>query len=459
MPNNFSLAFAGQQYDRAALSVASPPPQSLTGPSVLDAVQAPLSNLGLALANASLAISSLTVEQERLRNTLESFNASLLKMIDLRQTQAPAGDAGKTSTAPASTQNARQAYDASTTRLSATVDKAQAPVVDLALAGMTQLVDGLNGLAEVMPKATAAITLLSAAIAPLLSGILGAVADKVFDKVAGRVLEKGAARIHPKLGELFSDSAETKKTDKPGKPGKRKGSPPNTNRRGSKNPAITQVEVRRSGEVLSSQASPAKKAASSFMEKASKATKLGSRVAMPLVLAGAAVNAVRGLQANDSKAVGRAVGSAVGTVAVGYGGMLLGRTVGTFVGGAIGSLIAPGAGTLAGAFIGGTLGGMIGGLAGNDLGQALGEKVGEKLSNTPDRLGSASDISKQLNSAQADNRQITFAPQINISAPEQASHQQLAALVVQQIEAQFSPLSIDNLLVTRRDAALTDGVA
>ncbi|MGY2251764.1 hypothetical protein [Pseudomonas reactans] len=106
--------------------------------------------------------------------------------------------------------------------------------------------------------------------------------------------------------------------------------------------------------------------------------------------------------------------------------------------------------------VGTAVGGAIGGLLGSEAGAWL----GDKLFGPSDRLAAPVDVSKQLSNAQADNRQLTFAPQITINAPEQASYQQLAALVVQQIEAQFTPLPMDSLLATRRDSALTDtGVA
>jgi len=163
---------------------------------------------------------------------------------------------------------------------------------------------------------------------------------------------------------------------------------------------------------------------------------VGIRRLAPLRTAEATLGVIQGVRAGDVKAVGAGLSTAGGAWA------------GASAGAAIGTLVLPGVGT--------AVGGAIGGLLGSEAGAWL----GDKLFGPSDRLAAPADVSKQLSNAQADNRQLTFAPQITINAPEQASYQQLAALVVQQIEAQFTPLSMDSLLATRRDSALTDtGVA
>lgn len=163
---------------------------------------------------------------------------------------------------------------------------------------------------------------------------------------------------------------------------------------------------------------------------------VGIRRLAPLRTAEATLGVIQGVRDGDVKAVGTGLSTAGGAWA------------GASAGAAIGTLVLPGVGT--------AVGGAIGGLLGSEAGAWL----GDKLFGPSDRLAAPADVSKQLSNAQADNRQLTFAPQITINAPEQASYQQLAALVVQQIEAQFTPLSMDSLLATRRDSALTDtGVA
>lgn len=325
-----------------------------------------------------------------------------------------------------STYARRQAYEASTTRLSTASDTALAPVVDAKLTAMNGLVSGVAWLAEGLPKAAAAVTLAGAVLIPVVSGVFGAVKDKIFEKVAGKVLGEG-----PAAGN---------KTTPPGSP---RNTPSNDGHNGNRPSS--------SGPGISG--------------KAAKVSKLAKGVPLVLVVAQAGVEMTQGaMTGNLGQAVGTSVGSIGGGVAGGVvgdvAGMAIGRAVGTLAGAVIGSVV-PGAGTVLGGVMGGVAGGAIGKVVGGAVGTFVGSDVGawlaEKVMGTGDRLPSPTEVSKNLNAPQADNRQINFAPQITITAPEQASHHQLAALVVQQIEAQFTPLSMDNLLATRRGAALTDG--
>lgn len=159
---------------------------------------------------------------------------------------------------------------------------------------------------------------------------------------------------------------------------------------------------------------------------------VGARRLGPMRYVDTAMDVVEGVRNGDAKAVGSGLSAAGGAWA------------GASAGAAIGTMIFPGVGT--------AVGGAIGGLLGSETGSWL----GDKLFGSNDRLPAPADVSKHLDNAQADNRQVTFAPQITINATEQASYQQLAELVVQQIEAQFSPLSMSDLLGSRRDSALTD---
>lgn len=325
-----------------------------------------------------------------------------------------------------STYARRQAYEASTTRLSTASDTALAPVVDAKLTAMNGLVSGVAWLAEGLPKAAAAVTLAGAVLIPVVSGVFGAVKDKIFEKVAGKVLGEG-----PAAGN---------KTTPPGSP---RNAPSNDGHNGNRPSS--------SGPGISG--------------KAAKVSKLAKGVPLVLVVAQAGVEMTQGaMTGNLGQEVGTSVGSIGGGVAGGVvgdvAGMAIGRAVGTLAGAVIGSVV-PGAGTVLGGVMGGVAGGAIGKVVGGAVGTFVGSDVGawlaEKVMGTGDRLPSPTEVSKNLNAPQADNRQINFAPQITITAPEQASHHQLAALVVQQIEAQFTPLSMDNLLATRRGAALTDG--
>lgn len=320
-----------------------------------------------------------------------------------------------------STQARRQAYEASNTRLDNATDTALAPIVDTSLTAMTGLVNGVGGLAEALPKSTAAVALAGAVLGPVVSGVFGAVKDKLFDKVAGKVLGEGSTV-----------------------PGKT-------------NPPANK-EKPKSGDLPPGDRTAGK---ASRTQRASKVARGGS---LGVVLAGAGVDLVQGAKTGDlGTAVATTVGSVGGGVAGGvageFAGMAVGRVLGTLAGAAIGSVV-PGAGTVLGGVMGGVAGGAIGKVVGGAVGTFAGSDIGawlaEQVMGASDRLPAPGEVSKNLNNPQTDNRQINFAPQITISAPEQASHQQLAAMVVQQIEAQFSPLSMDSLLATRRDSALTD---
>lgn len=170
--------------------------------------------------------------------------------------------------------------------------------------------------------------------------------------------------------------------------------------------------------------------------------KLMGKLFRPLSLIEAGVDLVQGWREGDSGKVGAAVGS--------VGGGLAGTYAGASAGAAIGTLIFPGVGTA----IGGLLGGALGGLAGGEAGTWLGDKLGRQA----DRLAAPAAVSQNLAAAQAENRQINFAPVVHIHGQDQASAQQLADRVVQQLQAQWLPLAGDSLAV-RRGAALTDGVA
>ena len=417
MQINYSLAAAGLTYSASVVADAPPVAQNLIGPSSLDAVQRPLSGLGLALANASQVINRLVVEQVLLRDSLEAFNASLLKLMDIRHKPDE-----KASTEPESTQRRRQAYEASTTRLSTAVDKVQAPVVDTSLTIVTAIVDGLTALAEALPKTTAAISLAGAALAPLISGVFDAVKDKVFDKVAGKVLGEGSA------------------TTGAGSGGARKGKP------------------------ATPKASSVKSSLARVIRPVATVAQGAQKALLPLMLVGASVDIGRGLASGDMKAVGAGVASAGGAVAGGYAG----SAVGSFVGGRLGGLagaalgsIVPGAGTLLGGVLGSVIGSAVGKTVGGAIGNFAGSDIGvwlsDKVMGTPDRLPPPAEVSKNLNNAHASQPPINFAPQITIKAPEQASYQALATLVVQQIEAQFTPLSMGELYGARAGAALNDG--
>ncbi|MBA1250908.1 phage tail tape measure protein [Pseudomonas luteola] len=89
-------------------------------------------------------------------------------------------------------------------------------------------------------------------------------------------------------------------------------------------------------------------------------------------------------------------------------------------------------------------------------GSWLGEKLTQLVNSITDRLGSPDEVSKQVAQA-ADNRQITFSPQIQINGADHASQQALAKAVMDQLRAQFMPMMTMDPLSLKRSASLSDG--
>lgn len=174
-------------------------------------------------------------------------------------------------------------------------------------------------------------------------------------------------------------------------------------------------------------------------------------LSMPLTMVEAGMRVVEGVAEGDTKKVAGGVGMAAGGLAGGYAGASIGATIGTF--------ILPGIGTM----IGGALGGVIGSFYGSQEGEALGEKLATPA---PDRLAPPSEVSAGLSSVQAQNQQnqnVTYAPAFNFSGGDLVSAEKVTAMVAQVMQSHFTsdftPLISTNPLGTRRDAALTDGVA
>lgn len=154
-----------------------------------------------------------------------------------------------------------------------------------------------------------------------------------------------------------------------------------------------------------------------------------------------------GLASGDGTQIAKSIGGGAGGVA----GALTGSTVGA----SIGALGGPG-----GAFVGGIVGGTIGGLLGAETGSFLGEKLG---SATPDKLESPAQMSRDLAGVQASPVLPAYAPTVQVYCSDPGSLEKIGQLVDFHLRSQFSneftPLMGSHSLATRRDAALTDGVA
>lgn len=158
---------------------------------------------------------------------------------------------------------------------------------------------------------------------------------------------------------------------------------------------------------------------------------VGARRLGPLKYVDTAYDVVQGLRTGDTKAVASGLSVAGGAWA------------GASAGAAIGTMILPGIGT--------AVGGAIGGLLGSEAGSWLGDKV----FGSSDRLPAPSAVSKELNAARTDNVQVTIAPSIQITGVNPADAQQVVNQVIQALQFQCMPMVSDTLGI-RRNAALAD---
>lgn len=317
------------------------------------------------------------------------------------------------------------AFTARLERLTTVVGNAMLPALNAVLVPIGMLVDGLSWAAETFPGITAAIAVTGGALAALKVGALGlkfaglligqafnkaGLARAKLDSTTARTAmsaDMAVARLNAAMNALGGGGVG----DLGGNGKKRKG------KGGAAKPSLKA----RTAAVVESGA------------------KTAGKVALPLMLAGAAIETINGIQEGDSKAVGSGIGGAAGAWAGAEAGGALGAAIGTF--------ILPGIGTA----IGGAVGAIGGGLAGSEAGSWLGEQLGALV----DRLRAPDEVSKDI--ASVDSRQITFSPQIQISGQDAASASQLADLVMQKMHAQMLPGIMANPLAVRRGAALTDG--
>jgi hypothetical protein len=156
------------------------------------------------------------------------------------------------------------------------------------------------------------------------------------------------------------------------------------------------------------------------------------KMGAPLAIGHAAYAGLKGWRDGDDQAVKGAAGELAGTA----------------IGATIGSFIAPGIGT----FIGGTLGGM--------LGSYVGEQWGKPAE---DKLAPPAQVAKDLSSAQTLLTNNTYSPLVQISGSDALNAEKIGDVVSQvmrnHFDTAFTPAAGTNALATRRDAALTDGVA
>ncbi|MBH3420761.1 tail tape measure protein [Pseudomonas gessardii] len=411
--------------------------ERLVGPSSVDVATAPPSELGLALANASLHIHALTEEQVRLRESLETLNSSLFiaggsPLGSVAASPAPVVQEAAKDKEPAAdpwyikgakwlgegyldTARGRltgKAVDVTLGKLPGVGKLFRDDSKDCCCPGATET---LQGRARFLPKKTLRQrpTKRSSSKKTTRSGsrLVGSMAT--LQGVLGRA---GQAFDGPKMG--FQGAPL--QADRPAP------------RLGERSSEALVSPVR--GPVLLSTPAPAlpKAIPSSLVSMMSKLESVGTRSLAPLRYADTAINLVQGVRNGDLQAVGSSLGTA--------GGAWAGATAGA----ALGTLVLPGVGTA----VGGVIGGLLGGEAGTWL--------GEKLFPSSNRLPAPEALSKDLNSARSDNVQVTLAPSIQITGVNPADAQQVVDRVLQTLQNQCVPMLTDSLAV-RRNAALTDG--
>ncbi|WP_130930356.1 glycine zipper domain-containing protein [Pseudomonas sp. Sample_24] len=347
------------------------------------------------------------------------------------------------------------AMDASLDRLRDTVNR------DL-FGWLSTQIDKLSSLAEENPK----LAIVAAVLYPIASRLVEAVIDEAFTNVAKNILKRSAPRQPEKQapederGGAQGDKPSLEKSRKgnipePGEGGgdkKREQKPRGKKKRSSplKQPDYSwdsRNSVVHNVEVQPRSTSPAMTQAQSLVAltgsaqpiplqgKVAAAGSFLAKRAQPLRVLDAGVGIAQGLAQGDTKTV------------VSSGGTLAGSYAGASAGAALGTLIFPGVGT--------AIGGLLGGFAGSELGSMLGEKLGALV----DRLDAPAQVSKDLTNTRVDNQPITFNSTIQINGQDQTSARELANLVVQTTLGQLGQLMPVNALATRRDTALTDGVA
>jgi TP901 family phage tail tape measure protein len=377
-----------------------------------------------------------------------------------------------------SPQQSWNALDASINRL-LTAAAPDAQRVDSITTGVNWMAEK----AEANPKIATGLGIAAVGLTAILAVVLG----KVFDRFTDKLLQSAASRLpygdwiakveRPEEKEATAKESTTptdhnsggSRKDKPkggslrsrqakNRPRYRKskvGGKPLRNPRDFVAPSSDVVEqpLLGGGEWPASMTAFAGSSGASPMRAAplsgtyAKAGALLAKKAPPLRLLSAGYELVNGVMHGDTRSV------------VSSGASLAGSSAGAAVGAALGTLILPGVGTA----IGGWLGSMAGG--------AIGESLGDKLGNQVDRLGSPAQVSKELIATSATSaipaapavanagQPVTFNSTIHINGQDQTSAQALANLVVQTTMGQLGQIMPTNPLATRRDAALTDGVA
>lgn len=333
-------------------------------------------------------------------------------------------------------------FKAQLERLTTLIGNAMLPALNAVLLPLGKVVDALSWAAEKFPGVTGAIAVAGGALATLKVGALGLkfaglLIGQAFNKAGlarakldvstaqtAMSADRAVARLNAAMNGLGGGGGLDGKRKKGGKG---KGGKP-----GLKVPAADiAADIAKKPGLMARAAGAVESTA-----------KVGGKVALPLMLAGAAVTTINGIQDGDSKAIGSGVGGAAGAWAGAEAGGALGATIGTFIAGPLGTVV------------GGAIGAIGGGLAGSEIGSWLGDKLGGLV----DRLSAPEEVSKDIAAAGAvNNAPVTFAPVFQINGQDAASAEALSKMVYDKLYSQMLPGMMANPLDNRRGAALTDG--
>lgn len=304
-------------------------------------------------------------------------------------------------------------FTARLTRLSTIVGDAMLPALNAVLVPLGAVVDAFSWFGETFPKVTGGIAVAAGALTALKIGALGL-------KFAGLLVGQAFNRAGLARAKLDATTA-------------------NTAARADGAVARLNATMGRLGSAPGA-AGPDGRPGRRGRGLGGRLAGIAGKGAVPLT---AAMGAIELTSLVSDGANAEAIGGSLGGTAGGIGGWMGGAAAGA----AIGSVV-PVVGTAAG--------GIIGGVAGGLAGSSIGEWIGEKLGALVDKLTSPSEVAKEVVN-NADNRQITFAPQIQVQGADHATSEALANAVLQKMQAQFVPMMMANPLDIRRGAALTDG--
>ena len=291
-------------------------------------------------------------------------------------------------------------------RLAVAKGNALAPSSDsLASAG----VDKLSELTEAYPKTAGVVLTVSAFLKPLFDQALDAIGSDIKERVGKKVVDKGLS--------VFTGAAT----------------------------GTAGAAAAGSGLKILEQTSRVR---APLLESTAAAMRPLSRtMPWPVKTVAALTGLAAGVASGDETQIAKSVGAA--------GGGMAGALAGSAFGASLGALGGP-----PGMAIGGLLGGLLGGWLGSEGGSLLGEKLG---STPPDKLAAPAQVSQALGSAQAPTVPAPYAPTVQVYCSDPGSAEKIGQLVDFHLRSQFNnefiPLMNTNSLATRRDAALTDGVA